>query len=308
MLYNRVIILLLLVVSPSLYAENNITLLDRYHDELCHILVDTSNSIDNYFVESNSTEESSTTWAELINSFALENGQAFEKDIRLRLRLSLPKIQKNLHLVFEDETNDNTLYDSTKLTNEHLEEKNYYLRLEYFKYIQQSLNITFAGGLRIRDLHLVPYLNIRANYELYSRDKLESELYNRFRYYTDGEIEDTFEFNMDYSIDDSIDLFWKNQLSYSNKNLFQTIINDLSWIKSLNEREQVRAGVGIVSSLKNLKQPKSDYTHLHLLYHHLFYKDWIYYQIAPSILWRESNDFHHSYRYMINLGIIFKND
>ncbi len=307
-MFNRLIILALLIFSSSLHADNNITLLDKYHDDLCQILVDTSNSIDDYFVESNSTEKSSTTWAEVINSFAIENGQSFEKDLRLRLRLSLPKIQKNLRLVFEDETNDNTLYDSTKLTNERLEEKNYYLRLEYFKYVKKSLNMAFAGGVRIRDAHLVPYLNMRSRYNLYDKEKVNSEFYNRFRYYTDGEIENTFEFNTKYKIDDSLDFFWRNQLSYSNKEEFQTVINDVSWIKTLNEKEQVGAGFGIVSRLKNFKKPNSDYIHFHVLFHHIFYKDWMYYQVAPSILWRESNNFQTSYRYMMNLGVIFKND
>jgi hypothetical protein len=300
-------ILSLLFFTTSLYAEDNITLLDEYHDDLCQILVETSNSIDGYFVDDNGTE-SSTTRAELINSFAIESHQGFEKDIRLRLRLSLPKIQKNLRLVFEDETNDNTLYDSTKLSNEHLEEKNYYLRLEYFKFIKKSLNMAFAGGVRVRNAHLVPYANIRSRYSLYDKEKLDSELYNRFRYYTDGEIEDAFEFNSKYSISSSLKVFFRNQLSYSNKDEFQTLINDLAWIKTLNDKEQVGAGFGIVGRVKNFKKSDTDYIHFHVLFHHIFYKDWIYYQVAPSILWRESNDFKTSYRYMMNFGLLFNTD
>jgi hypothetical protein len=301
-------IVFILLFSSFLSSDDNVTLIDKYHDDLCQVLVDTSNSIDDYFVESNCTEETSTTRAELINSFAIESHQGFEKDIRLRLRLSLPKIQKNLRLVFEDETNDNTLYDSTKLSNEHLEEKNYYLRLEYFKFVKKSLNMAFAGGVRIRDAHLVPYANIRSRYSLYDKGKLESELYNRFRYYTDGEIEDAFEFNSKYSINSSLEVFFRNQLSYSNKEEFQTLINDIAWIKTLNDKEQVGAGFGLVSRVKNFKKSDTDYVHFHVLFHHIFYKDWMYYQVAPSVLWRESNEFKTSYRYMMNFGILFNTD
>ena len=306
-MFIRLMILLLLFFSYALYAENNVTLLDKYHDTLCCILVDASNSIDNYFIEENSTE-SSTTRAELINSFAIENHQNFEKDIRLRLRLSLPKIQKNLRLVFEDETHDNSLYDSTKLTNEHLETKKYYLRLEYLKVAKKKLNMAFAGGVRIRNSNLVPYLNIRSNYDLYKDEYTKSELYNRFRFYTDGEIEDAFEFNVKHKIDDKLNFFCRNQLSYSNKENSETLINDISWIKRLNEKEQVGLGFGVVSQLKNFKNPETDYIHLHALFHHVFYKDWMYYQVAPSILGRESNDFKISYRYMMNFGILFNRD
>ena len=303
----RYMVLLFLCFSSTLYSEYNLTLLDKYHDDLCHVLVDISNSIDNYFVESNSTESSSTR-AELINSFAIENRQGFEKEIRLRLRLSLPKIQKNLRLVLEDETNDDSSYDSTSLTNEHLETKRYYLRLEYFKFVKKKLNMAFAGGVRIRNSHLVPYANIRSRYNLYEKGKINSEVYNRFRYYTDGEVEDSFEFNTEYSISESFDLFFRNQLSYSNKEEFQVVINDVSWIKSLNDKKQVGAGFELVSKLENFKNARVDYIHFHALFHHMFYKDWIYYQVAPSVLWRESNDFKTSYRYMMNIGILFNID
>jgi hypothetical protein len=303
MLYKRIIIILLFI--SSLYANDNARLLDEYHDNLCQVLVDTSNSIDDYFIENDCDEESSRTRAELISSFAIESKQSFEKDIRLRLRLSLPKIQKNLRLVFEDETNDNTLYDSTKLTNEHLENKNYYLRLEYFKYVQKSLNMAVGGGLRMRDGYLVPYLNIRSRYSLYDDKRLSSEFYNRFRYYTTGEIENAFEFNNEYLYSDSVNLFFRNQLSYSNKDDLQTVINDFSLLKRVNQKEKVGVGIGLVSNLKNFKEPNVDYSHLHFLFHHTFYKDWMYYQVVPSLLWRESNNFKTSYRYMMNLGIIF---
>jgi len=303
---HRIIVLVLLFLS-SLSAEYNMTVLDKYHDNLCHILVDTSNRIDNYFVEDNCTE-SSTTRAEIINSFAIENRLGLEKDLRLRLRLSLPKIQKNLRLVFEDETNDNSLYNSTKLTNQHIDEKRYYLRLEYLKFVKESLNIAFAGGVRIRNSHLIPYANVRSSYDLYKKKKVESKLYNRLRFYTDGEVEDIFEFNTKYDVSDSVDFYWRNQLSYSNSEEFQTLINDVTWIKNLNDKEEVGAGLGLVSNLTNFKTSDTDYIHLHVMFHHTFYKDWIYYQVAPSVLWRANNDFKTSYRYMMNFGFLFNTD
>jgi hypothetical protein len=61
--------------------------------------------------------------------------------------------------------------------------------------------------VRIRDAHLVPYLNIRSRYNLYDKEKVNSALYNRFRHYTDGEIENNFEFNTKYNVTDSLDFF-----------------------------------------------------------------------------------------------------
>ena len=129
------IFFLLALLFTSVYAEYNVSIWDEYHENLCNALINTSNSIDDYSVDDNHSGSSNTS-AELSTSFAVENNQKLEKDIRLRLRLNLPKIQKNLRLVLEDETNDNALYDGTTLQNEKLQDKRYYLGLEYFNFMK----------------------------------------------------------------------------------------------------------------------------------------------------------------------------
>lgn len=296
--------LLLLLLITSIYAEENASVWDQYHENLCDALINTSNSIDDYFIEDNSSESSRTS-AQLSTSFAMENHQDFEKDIRFRLRLNLPKIQKNLRLVFEDENNDNALYDGTTLNDENLENRRYYLRLEYFNFKKYKVDMVAGGGVRIRQNNLVPYFNLRSRYDAYKDDVLKSELYNRFRFYTDGEIENIFEFNSLYTIDPVLYAVWKNQLRYDNREEFETLASDLSLVKVLEEKKQISMGLGIINQLKNFKNLNIEYYHLHTLYHHLFYKDWLYYQLAPSVLWRESNDFKVSYRFMVNFGVLF---
>ena len=286
------------------YAQEKASFIDVYHDDLCKILVETSNSIDNYFIEENSSI-SSTTHAKFSTSTALESHHNFEKDIRFRLRLNLPKIQKNLRLIFEDENNDDSLYDRTTLNDKELLERSYYLRLEYFRMIKDKLNIVAGTGLRIRQGNLVPYFNLRSRYDIYKEKKIESALYNRFRFYTDGEIEDIFEFNSLYTIDSFLYVMLRNQLSFSNINNLEQLYHDITVTKKLHNKRQLNIGVGVSSYLKNFKKYNVEYYHLHSLYHHLFYKDWIYYQVAPSVLWRESNNFNISYRLMLNFGIFF---
>jgi len=295
---------LLLFITTIVYADRNQSSIDEYHDNLCELLVSTSNSIDNYFIEENSSV-SSTTHAEFSSSFAIEDNQEFEKDIRFRLRLSLPKIQKNLRLIFEDENNDNSFYDRTTLNDEKLIDKSYYLRLEYFKFIKKKFNLVAGAGLRIRHGNLVPYLNLRSHFDLYDKLAIKSGLYNRLRFYSDGDIEDVFEFNTRYTFDNSAYAIFRNQLSLSNLDNFEALYHDISLVKELNKKKQLSVGAGIRSELNNFKHYDVDYYHLHTLYHHLFYKGWGYYQVAPSILWRESNHFKISYRLMLNFGIFF---
>jgi hypothetical protein len=281
-------------------------ILEEYRDQLCTILVNASNSIDDYFIEGNSTKIRSKTYAKFSTSVAMEANQKFEKDMRLRLRLNLPKIQKNLRIIFEDENNDNTFYDRTTLNNEKLRDKSYYLRLEYLKLVKKKFNLGLGLGLRVRQGNLVPYLNVRSRFDVFKDETFKSVFRNRFRYYSDGEIEDIFEFNNLYIFDSSVYTILRNQLSYSNKDSHESAYHDFSLIKKLRDKKKLSVGMGVRSSLVNFKHYNVTYYHVHTLYHHLFYKNWLYYQVAPSTLWRESNDFKISYRLMLNFGILFK--
>jgi len=297
--------LIILFFPILLFSNDNLNLFDRYHDSLCSVLVNTSNSIDDYFIEGNFSK-SSRTYAEFSTVIAKETHAKLEKDIRFRLRLNLPKIQKNLRLYFEDESSDDTLYNGTTLDKEKLDSKRYYVRLEFFNYVKDTFNIKFGGGARFRKITLVPYLNIRSKYKLYRDRKITSKIYDRFRYYSDGEIENSLEINSMYSINDKFYMILKNSFYYNKYDSSETLINDFTWTNVFNSKQQVRYGFGVSSKIFNFKHIKSDYYYIQSTYHHLFYKDWIYYEISPSMLKRESNSFKTSYRVLVNFGIHFK--
>jgi|GEM_PF-1628824 len=289
------------------YAEFNTTALDKYHDDLCYWLVDTSNSIDNYLIESNSTT-SSDTFAELKTSFAIENTRASEYAIRLRLRLNLPKFQKKLRVVFEDEASDDALYDGTVLNSDyHLEDKNYFLRLEYFNYMVKQLNITSGGGIRFRKSSLHPYLNVKAKYKLFSSEREKLMMANRFRYYINGDIEDILSLNRLYTLNETLYYRFKNTLRYRDWESSKKIVNSVSLLKVLGTGVQASLGLALMSEWED-RSIEARYYQLYGTYRNLLYKDWIYYEFSPALLRREENNFNNSYRFMVNIGMIFKKD
>jgi len=299
-------VFMIIILFSKLHAQNGMEILEKYHDELCTVLVNVSNSIDDYFIDDNSSKLKNKTHAKFSSSIAMEGNQKIEKDVRLRLRLNLPKIQKNLRIIFEDDNYDNSFYDRTTLNNEKLKEKSYYLRLEYLKLVKKKFNLALGLGLRVRQGNLVPYLNFRSRYDVFKNERFKSLFRNRFRYYSDGEKEDVLEFNNIYIFDDSVYTILQNQLSYSNKDSDELVYHDLSLIKKLSDKKQLSVGIGARSDLVNFKHYNVEYYHIHTLYHYTFYKNWLYYEVAPSILWRESNSFNISYRLMLNFGILFK--
>jgi len=302
----RLICLLFLFIV--LHAKEDVSLFDKYHDDLCEVLVNTSNNIDDFFIKDSNSSISSKTHAEFSTSFAKESYLKREKDIQFRLRLDLPKIQKSLRLIFEDESSDDLLYDGTTLNSQKLKDKPYYLRLDYFSYVKNTFNTRLGGGVRFRSGHLVPYLNINSKYKLYDKNKHKSRLLNRFRYYSDGEIENNFQFNSLYTIYDDLYVTFNNDFQYSSDNTFEILFDDLSLVYFLNEKKHLNFGFGLSSDVEKFQKLNVEYYYLHSSFYHLFYKDWVYYELSPSILKRNINDFKPSYRFLVNVGIYFNSE
>jgi len=285
-----------------LRAEFNTTILDEYYDSLCQILVDSSNSVDDYFIDANSTKRSKTE-AELKTSFAIESGKKSEYAMRLRLRISLPKIQKKFRLIFEDEDSDDIFYDGTSLDNQYkVEQKNYFLRLDFFNDVIKKLSLTTGVGVKFKKLNMYPYFNLKARYMLDDKNAVVS---NRFRLYNNGDFEDTLNLNKMKYFNDNIYFFYRNFFRYRSWTYNTSIVNSISATKILTDKQELTLGISLTSELEILKS-YIRYRQLYVAYRDLLYKNWVYYEISPSMLWREENGYERSYRFMFNIGINFK--
>ncbi len=295
-----------ILFSSLVQAEFNTTALDKYHADLCQILVESSERIDNYFIDTNISEERSQTKAELKTSFALETKQSSEYAMRLRLRLNLPKIQKKLRIIFEDEESDDLVNDGTSLNSNHkVKNENYFLRLEYFDYMVRNHNLSGGAGVRVRKSNLHPYFNIKARYVIEESEDRSSLVTNRFRVYIDGDIEDIISFNMLRHFDDTIYVLFRNNFAYRSWESEKVIINGLSATKVLGEKREVTLGVMLRSELHHYSLHIS-YPQLYGVYRDQLYKHWLYYELNPSLLWRDENSYDISARFMVNIGAIFE--
>jgi len=67
-------------------------------------------------------------------------------------------------LIFEDEDSDNIFYDSLKLDNQYkLENKGYFLRLDYFNYVIKKIDFTSGIGLKFKKFNIYPYVNFKTS-------------------------------------------------------------------------------------------------------------------------------------------------
>ena len=298
---------IIFILMSTLYVYGDNTLfIDSYRNTLSQVLIDTSNSIDCFFVENNDSV-SSSTHAELSTSIAKETYLGREKDVRFKIRVDLPKIKKSLKLIIEDEHTDDVLYDETRLENDAIKDKRYYARLEFLTTEFKNFKTKLSSGVRLRSRHLVPYVNHYANYKIYESEKLQSNFSNHFRFYTDGELEDYLDLSTVYKYNEDLSGVWRNTLRYDESH-FQTFFMDYSFIHKFDSKKQLTMGIGATDIIKNFKDSKIDNFNLHTSFFHIFHKNWMYYEIVPSILKRNLNEYKTSYRLFLNFGIYFNSD
>ncbi len=301
--------------SNNINYENEYYLWEQYRNDFTEWLIDTSKKIDDYFIDDEEIKDinvTNKTYAKLTTSFAKETGgSAFEYALNFRLRLNLPKIQEHLRIVFEDEDEDEerkTLEGEKFGQDRDLENKDYHLRIEYFNYIKNRIKFSGGGGIRIRNFLTYPYVNLKAKYKIHKDDNSESQLYDRIRWYVDGKLENVFQYSYKQTISKGDKLYgeFNSKINYDNKKEMEDFITTLSILKIINQKENISTGINIINKLNSYKIEYLDYTQYYISYKETFYKDWLYYQLTPSILWRTENDFDKSYRIVFTLGVIFK--
>jgi len=304
-MFVRYVSLYLLILLPIAHADLNTTLLDNYHHEICNWLMETSNDIDNYFIESNESLQSKT-YAELKLSSAIETARTQEYALRLRLRLNLPKLQKKLHIIFEDEESDDLSSDGTSLhTNYNPEDQSYFLRIEYLNYIRQKFDFTAGPGIRFRQSSLHPYLNFKAKYKLEEGEIYQSLLFNRFRVYIDGDFENSVGFDRFHYLDPQFFTLFHNSLTYRSWEKESTLYNAFSLIYSVKKDEKFVIGSSM-TTLFDDQESTIDHLQFYVLYRHRLYKKWSYIELNPSLLRRKENDYGLSARFMVNVGVRFQ--
>ncbi len=77
--------------------------------------------------------------------------------------------------------------------------------------------------------------------------------------------------------------------------------NSISITKNILYNKEMTVGLLLKSNFEEYKY-YFDYPQLYFGYRAPLHKRWLYYELNPSILWREENSYRPSFRFMFNIG------
>ncbi len=304
--------LIIILLWLTLHADSNISNktsinYEQYRHDITSFLHQYSESIDRFLSDSNSSyrykDSSQKTSLDLSPFVVFEDNRDAEYRFKVRIALKLPRTSEKLQLSFEDFSNSDSVDDSGNVANLPIQ-SNYLLGLEYFSYDKKLVNINMTAGLKINNSKLDPYVGLTLRKQIYLNSWHVTFL-NRFKYFLNLHVDNRFEINFGYFMNGTTKLQLLNSYRYRDDGYTNELTHTIRVHKLISERKNIYTDV----SLYKLKTPQEAfdiaYYKVGFHYHNTFYKQWLYYEAAPSLMFRVENKYKPTARIFLSLGIIF---
>lgn len=288
----------ILLLSLSLSAN----VLDIHYNSFTQWLSQKLKELDIFMSDSNETLAQHFSIRTSIDT-VMETKQSPQFKFNIRANLDFPRTQKRLHLFIQDYKKRNTIDEvSGKNIEDSIDNTSFLLGLQYLTFA----NIRYKAGIRFHKITPDPFIGIGwenthyfHKHWLYYGDEL--------RYFLDRKIDNKLFANYQYKLS-PIDLFsFENTYRYRQEpNEEHQIVHALKVYHSLGERSILIPRAEAYCFFSKNSSYRLGYIYLGFDYEDTFYRKWLFFRIAPAVLWRYENDFAPSYRLMFRFGITFE--
>ena len=307
---------IILIIIPFIFvkAESDLSqLLEKYHFVASKWLMDKSDVIDRYLSDSDDDKNLSNTKVSIAYELGVNSKGRFSNDVDFSLSLSLPRFSNKVKLTLEKVNTYRSLIDSKESRLSNSESKissnddQYNLALKFSQWSGKKSSIYFTGGVRFNSKFLLePYIGFVSGYSIEDTKKIVFNVKNTFRYYLAGEVKDNLSTQYLYNYKDDILLGWLGNIEYTNKSSHQTLTSEFIWQKVTNSYKFYRVGFVADAKLKNFKHLRKNDLYVYVKYHNRYRdKDWLFYEITPSLEWRRRDNYHTSFGLKFKIGATF---
>ncbi len=276
--------------------------IDRLYDTTLKAIANTLEQTDIYLSDDNRTIKQRFNIATSLE-VVTETYQPTLFRFNVRANIELPRTQKKLHLFLQDFDRSNSI-DKTyaKTIRDSIENTSYLFGLQYLT----RSNIAYRAGLRLRKVSPDPFVSARWNKTHYFKD---SWIYfgDKLFYYVRNKWDNTLFAHYQHKINDHALFSFENSYRYETKpNEENQYVHALKLYLSRGRYELLVPRLEIYLHANNDNSYKLNYYYAGFSYRNVFFRDWLFYEIAPAVLWRIENDFRPSYRLGFVIGITFE--
>ncbi len=303
-------ILLAPLVTLANKSDDLSSSLDKYHYIISQWILDKSDLVDRYLSDINTTTENNTSIDISIEVGKFTKSNSFYHNVDFALHLDLPRLKNKLKLTLQKVSKSSTLLgkNSEKLLSKSSDSDNegYNLALTYSPWAKKRFFMTFDSGVRFDNYFFEPYVGVLSGYKIKQKDNVEANIKNSLRFYLAGEIKDLVLGQYFYKYKEDVVVGWLGSFIYSSEKNTQDLSSEVFGLKLLNKDSFFRLGFISNFHLKHFKNPKKDNFELYAKYHNkLLNKEWLYYEVTPSLNWKKEHNFKPSVGVKLKIGATF---
>ncbi len=295
----------------SLHADSNVSAgFDSIYDEYQHSFTQSlqlySENIDRYISRSDEeityyddSEKSSLDMAPFIT---LEDRRDPQFRFKFHASIKLPRVSKMLKLSLEDFSESDSIDDYGSQTGNN-DGNDYLLGLEYFSYNKHRALIRLGMGIKINKGNIDPYVSLALR-KYYYLNEWQLTLSEKLRYFLNIHVDNRIEANLGYFLDATTKFRFINSYRYRDEERTHEITNILRIHKLLTDKKDIYTDLNIYSYKDNETRFAISYYKVGVHYYHRFYKNSIYYEVEPSLMFRTENGYKPTARIFLSMGVI----
>ncbi len=305
---------LLLIILPItvISGESNLSKkLEEYHFIASKWVMDKSDELDRFLSDDYDNKNISNTKVSVAYEFGFNSKGRFSNDLDFSLSLNLPRFSNKVKLTLEKVNTYRSLIESKESflskSDSDTNEDNYNLALQFSQWRGKRSSIYFTGGVRFNSKFLLePYIGIISGYNIKKTDNKIVNVKNTLRYYLAGEVKDNFSTQYLFNYKQDTIVGWLGNIEYTNKSDKQTLTSEFIWHKVPNRYMFHRVGFVANAKLTHFKHFRKNDFYVYYKYHNRYRgKDWLFYELTPSVEWRKRDKYHTSFGLKFKVGATF---
>ncbi|VAW81957.1 hypothetical protein MNBD_GAMMA14-1538 [hydrothermal vent metagenome] len=282
-----------LPVEPLIQPEQPAqpTRIDRLHTSMADSVNIAARWFDSFFEDERYIAEEASSRIRLRPSLLLQEGESAKLKFSVGARLNVPRFNRKLKLVISDEgdsTTDNL--DSRRFTTPESNETN--IGLQFILHERDRLNTNITSGVKLGGAHGVDFFigpRVRKTWRL---DLWQLRFTERIRWYTDIGWESQTRLDLERVIHNT--WFFRSTLnSRAREDDYRDsgLRYDLS--PALTHQLNNRTAIEYKWSTSFVTRPRQriEETGFRLRFRQQFWRDWLFYEINPQLVFRNNDDF-----------------
>jgi hypothetical protein len=304
--------LIIFFLLLCLHADSNVSavfnsIYDEYQHSFTQSLHVYSENVDRYISSSDEAitynDDTEKTSLDMAPFITLEDRYDSQFRFKFHASVKLPRTSKILKLSLENFNESDSIDDYGNHTGNN-NNNDYLLGLEYFSYDKNMAMMRFGAGIKTNNGNIDPYFSFTMRKYLYINE-WHLTLSEKLRYFLNIHVDNRIEANLGYFINSTTKFRLINSYRYKDEDSSHELTNILRIHKLLSNKKNIYADLNIYSFEDDKNKFDISYYKAGIHFYHRFYKNWIYYEVEPSLMFRIENAYKPTARIFLSIGVLF---